>query len=262
MAITALQITDRIFAQLEGADTGSDRIVAGDPLNEVTGIATTAMATLDCLRQAADADLNLIISCEPTFWSTDDRLDRLETDPLFLQKRDFIREHRMTVLSFRDQWQEGIATGMARTLGWENDSEGGEGSGRFVLPQTTLLELGRYISRTLQDRTMRIVGNPALQVERVAAIWGTAEQLHTIDLLNGPADVVICGYTREWESVEYVQDMISTGSNKGLIMLGQVKSVEGGMRYCAEWLRTAITEVPVDFIPVPEPYWGLPVTAQ
>jgi hypothetical protein len=29
------------------------------------------------------------------------------------------------------------------------------------------------------------------------------------------------------------------------------------MKYCAEWLKTFITGVPVEFIPVIEPYWNL-----
>jgi len=34
-----------------------------------------------------------------------------------------------------------------------------------------------------------------------------------------------------------------------------VNSENGGMRYCAEWLRDFVHEVPVGFIPAPEPFW-------
>jgi hypothetical protein len=28
------------------------------------------------------------------------------------------------------------------------------------------------------------------------------------------------------------------------------------MKYCAEWLKSFITEVPIGFIPAPEPFWS------
>ena len=63
------------------------------------------------------------------------------------------------------------------------------------------------------------------------------------------------GETHEWELVEYAQDVISSGKKKALIILGHVTSEQAGMKYCAEWLRSFVTEVPVEFIPAPEPYW-------
>jgi len=28
------------------------------------------------------------------------------------------------------------------------------------------------------------------------------------------------------------------------------------MKYCADWLRSFIPEVPIEFIPTPEPFWN------
>ena len=64
-----------------------------------------------------------------------------------------------------------------------------------------------------------------------------------------------CGYTHEWEAVEYAQDMIATGQAKGLILLGDVASVAFGMRACADWLKSFIAEVPVAFIAPGEGTW-------
>jgi len=65
------------------------------------------------------------------------------------------------------------------------------------------------------------------------------------------------GYTHEWESVEYVQDMIATGQKKSMILLGEFCSEQSGMKHCAEWLKTFISEVPIAFIPVIESYWNV-----
>lgn len=255
--LTALQLVDRILAKAGAAAPGStDRIVAGDPLTPVTGIATTAIATMDTLAAAAKQGSNLVVSYDPTFWATGDQLDRLEGDPLFLRKRDFIRGHRLVMLNLHDRWTHGIADGMAGQLGWETYRDPGSGGTRFTLPPTTLLALARQLRATLDDRTLRVVGDPALPITRVAASWGNTAQLPGIALLNSPADVVLCGYAHEWETVEYAQDMVATGAKKGLILLGEIKSVEGGMRHCADWLRGFVTEVPVTFLPVAEPYWN------
>jgi hypothetical protein len=46
------------------------------------------------------------------------------------------------------------------------------------------------------------------------------------------------------------------GRKKALMLLGHVVSEQSGMKYCTEWLKTFITEVPVDFVPVVEPFWS------
>ena len=56
--------------------------------------------------------------------------------------------------------------------------------------------------------------------------------------------------------IEYAQDRISSEQKKALIIPGHVVSEQAGMKYCAEWLREFITEVPVEYIPAPEPYWS------
>jgi hypothetical protein len=63
-------------------------------------------------------------------------------------------------------------------------------------------------------------------------------------------------YGAEWEVVEYCRDMVAVSDRKDLILLGEVKSVEGGMKYCADWLDTVIGDVPVNFISIIEPYWA------
>jgi putative NIF3 family GTP cyclohydrolase 1 type 2 len=254
-SITALQCIDRIRSNSNWpakADM-ADHVVAGDPTTAVTGIATAAIASLDCLKAAVAAKCNLIISLEPVFWTTGDNLDRLTQNALFLSKRDYIRANGLVVYRLHDDWPGGIAAGMARELGWETYITA---PNRFTLPQTTLLELAKQLSAKLNDRTMRIVGDPALPVNRVGAIWGRATQIPAISLVNEPIDVALLGYSFEWEIVEYVQDMISTGAKKGLILLGETRSEDAGMKYCAEWLKTFLPEIPVQHIPGVEPYWN------
>jgi hypothetical protein len=101
------------------------------------------------------------------------------------------------------------------------------------------------------------VGDPRLPVSRVGVIWGNAAQLPSIRLLNTDIDTLLVGYTHEWEAVMYCQDQVAVGMKKSLISIGQAAGEQAGMKYFATWLKTVIDEVPVDYIPLAEPYWNL-----
>jgi hypothetical protein len=67
--------------------------------------------------------------------------------------------------------------------------------------------------------------------------------------------VLIIGEAREWEVVEYAADTVTAGKKKALIVLGHVVSEQAGMKYCAEWLKPVIPELPIEFVPTAEPFW-------
>jgi len=260
--ITALQLITRILEKSGAPNRPQtiDHVSAGDPTTVVTGIATMAIASLDGLKQAAAAGRNLILTYDPAFWSSNDSFDRLENNALFLEKRDFIRTHNLVCFNFHDHWRDrvpdGIAEGMAAGLGWTSRRSAGNAA-LFQLPQTSLLELARDFQTRLDDPTIRVIGDPKLVVRNAAALWGNGAQMPAIQLLNSDIDVLITGYAREWEAVEYAQDMIAAGEKKGLILLGEAGSVGLGMKYCAEWIGTFVNEVPVEFIAGRSPYWGV-----
>ena len=104
---------------------------------------------------------------------------------------------------------------------------------------------------------MRVVGDPQLAVQRVIASWGYVSRMPGIPQFSQPdVEVFIAGETREWELVEYAQDSISMGNKKALILLGHVGSEQGGMSYCAQWLKTFISEAPIEFVAAREPFWN------
>jgi putative NIF3 family GTP cyclohydrolase 1 type 2 len=236
-----------------------DKIIAGSPATPVKGITTTMMATLDVLKRAAAAGKNMVITHESTFYSHQDAIDQLKDDPAYRFKVDFIRANNMVSFHFHDHWHghrpDGIATGMARELGWQKNADS-ENPRLFSFPATPLARFAKEIQTKLKIRTMRVVGDPALSVNRAIASWGYVSEFPGIPLLARPdIDVLIAGETREWELVEYAQDMISSGKKKALILLGHVVSEQAGMKYCAEWLKSFITEVPIEFVPAAEPFW-------
>jgi putative NIF3 family GTP cyclohydrolase 1 type 2 len=237
-----------------------DKIVAGSPDTPVTGIATTMMATLNVLKRAADAGANMVITHETPFYLHQDQTADIANDPTYQFKLNFIREHGMAVFHFHDHWHarhpDGIAVGMMQQLGWTKNADP-ENPRRFTFPGLSLLDLAKQMQSRLEIRTMRVVGDPKLSVHHALASWGYVSRMPGIPQFRDPGvDVFIGGETREWELVEYVQDSITKGDRKALILLGHVVSEQAGMKYCAEWLRSFISEVPVQFIPASEPFWN------
>ena len=261
VSLTAADVIARIKAHvgIPWLDKTVDGIVAGDASTPVRGIATTVMATFNALKAAVAARKNLVITHEPTFWSHQEDVSAVQNDPLYLEKLDYIKRHDIVSFHFHDHWhrlkpKDGIAVGVMRQLGWQAYVDP-ENPKRFMLPPTTLENLAGELKTKLGTRTPRVMGDPKLPVTRALASWGYGGGNPAgIALINSDTDVLIVGETWEWELVEYAQDLVSAGRKKGLIILGHMVSEQWGMKYCAEWLREFVPEVPVEFIPLKEPY--------
>jgi putative NIF3 family GTP cyclohydrolase 1 type 2 len=258
--LTAQQAIDRIRAKVgvPWRDTTADTFKAGDPQTVVTGIATTVMATLPVLRQAADAGRNLIVTCEPAFYNGNDDPGTRASDPVYLAKKAFIDERRLVVWRFSDHWgaraPNEFAAALAGTLGWRRPQAAASPL-VYAIPSTTLGALAAHARARLGIRGgMRVIGKADLRIQRVVLSPGTTSLQATIDNLP-QADAILSGEPREWEAVEYVLDTASTGRPKGMIAVGRMVSEEPGMRACAAWLRSVLPEIPVDTIAVGDPYW-------
>ena len=262
--LTARQVIERIQKNVgvPWRTPTVDTFKAGDPDTPVTGIATTMMATYDVIRRAADSGKNLIITHEPTFYSHEDQIAGLEKedDAVLATKLSFIAEHHLVVWRFHDHWHarrpDPIQTGMIRALGWEKFQDP-HNNHLFVVPETSLQNLAADIRKRLAIRTLRVVGDPALRVTKLAlnpGYPGFPAERHTLQ--RDDVQVLVMGEGLEWETIEYGADAAAEGKQKALIILGHIPSEQAGMEDCARWLRTFITEVPVEFVATPEPFWS------
>jgi putative NIF3 family GTP cyclohydrolase 1 type 2 len=259
--LTARQVIERIQKNVGVAWRSQtvDAFKAGNPDAPVNGIATTVMATFDVLQRAAGAGRNLVITHEPTFYNHEDDTKDFAADPVYAAKHAFIEKNNMVVWRFHDHWHarrpDGILTGMIEILGWEK-YRNAENPRVLVLPAAPLASLARDMQKRLKVRTMRVIGDPAMPAGRIALNPGYANlQGATRTLARPDVDVLVVGEVREWEGVEYAQDAIAAGMKKALIILGHAISEENGMGECARWLKTFVTEVPVEFVPAGEPFW-------
>jgi len=257
--LTADQVLDRIRKNIgvPWREQTVDNIVFGSGSSAVKGIATTMMATFDVVKRSVAAGMNLIVSHETPVYMHQDDVKPLASDATYLAKKEFIEKNQAVVFHFHDHWHahrpEGIGTGMVRELGWEKNVDR-ENPRRYVFPGTPLAQFAKDMQSKLNARTMRVVGDPKLPVTKVGAAWG---YMSSVTMAARPdIEVLVVGETREWEVVEYIQDCIAAGQKKALIVIGHVLSEQSGMKYCAEWLKTLIPEVPVQFIAAPEPFWN------
>jgi putative NIF3 family GTP cyclohydrolase 1 type 2 len=166
----------------------------------------------------------------------------------------------MVVFRFHDHWHartpDGIALGMTRELGWEKNVDP-QDQHLFAFPAVQLDQFVNKMKARLHPHSLRVLGDPHLKINKAIASWGYVSQLPGITLLARPdVDVLIGGEAREWEVVEYAQDQVASGKKKALILLGHVVSEQAGMKYCAEWLKPFVPEIPIEFVAASDPFWN------
>jgi putative NIF3 family GTP cyclohydrolase 1 type 2 len=254
MTLTIQQVINRILEDIPGApfDDTVDTFKTGDPMQPVTGIATTFLASCDVLQQAADAGANLVITHEPTFYNHRDETDWLENDAIYQAKRQLIDDNGLVVWRFHDYWHshrpDGILTGVLQALAWESlyDSEQPY---VVTIPAMPLRDLVGYIKDKLGANMVRVMGSADLSCQRVGLMIGAPPAKWQIGALAGDIDVLVTGEINEWETSEYVRDALYQGQDKALIIVGHELSEEPGMAYLVDWLRERFPDVAVTHIP-------------
>ncbi len=271
IAPTAQDVVRRIQTSLGGEwpETGLDGFKAGDPTTPVKGIATTAMATVDLLKQALKAGTNLVLTYEPTFFGRQDGKVSSSPggrgpggvapdDPVYKAKKDFIEANGLVVFRLHDHWQarkeNDMVTGLAESLGW-NKYRVKPDDVLYDIPAAAAEETVALIRRKLNLRGgLRAVGDRRARVRRVmlhpgvmtpALMW---QRYAEVDLL-------VAGEVREWESTFYAADVYTAGEKRGLVTIGRVVSEDPGMRACADWLKTVVRDVPARWIAAGDLYW-------
>lgn len=293
MAISAQAVADRIRQKIGAGwkDSPVDVFLAGSPATNVTGIVTTYAPSMEVLRKAVAGRKNLIIGRESPFWARSAAQVRpgtggfgadtqpaesggagvgpasMDDDPAYRAKRDYIAANNLVVYRFFDNWSarrpDPQLLGLARALGWENSyrPSGGQpwatDNGFFAIPPATLRETAQSVKKTLKVKSIRVGGDPDIRVSK-AAVWPGMYWLTDMQkmLAEPGVDVLVVGEP-QWENELnlYNFDLHAAGVRKGLIILGQQVSEEPGSGEMATWLRSFVSEVPVEWIPAGEPSW-------
>ncbi len=293
MSITAQSVVGRIQQKFGPAwkNTSVDAFVAGQPDSEVKGIVTTFAPSLDVLRKAVASGKNMIISRESPYWARAAAQIRpgtggrgpgaappeaggagrgpasMDNDPVYRAKREYIEKNNLIVYRFFENWSARVPDpqlqGLAKALGWEKyyKPSGGEAwataNGFFAIPPATLKETAQNVKKTLNMKSIRVGGDPNIRVSK-AALWHGMYWIADLQrmLAEPGVDLMVVGEP-QWENelCLYNFDLHAAGIKKGLIILGQEVSEEPGSGEMAAWLKTFVSEVPVEWIPAGEPSW-------
>lgn len=237
-----------------------DIIKEGDPQTPVTGIITCMFATMDVLKQAVLKNCNLLIVHEPLYYNHLDDTIKFQNDPVFLEKKRFITDHNLVIWRFHDYIHtmkpDGIETGMVTKLGWKDYVVKGT-TNKFVLPETTLKELLKYLKMIFPKNAFYVIGNPEMKLSNVRLAAGApGSETHIRLLEDMKVDVVLAGESQQWETYEYIRDAVDQGRKKAIIFIGHIASEEAGMEYCAVWLKSFIKNVPVNFVECGPSFWS------
>jgi putative NIF3 family GTP cyclohydrolase 1 type 2 len=294
MTISAQSVVDRIRQKIGSGwkDTPVDAFLAGKPDIAVKGIVTTYAPSLEVLRRAVASGKNMIISRESPYWARDPSQIRpgtggfgpdtqpaesgvaggappsMEDDPAYRAKRDYIAANNLVVYRFYENWgarqPDPQLQGLAKALGWEKNYKPSLGAqpwathnGFFEIPSATLKETAQNIKKTLKMKSIRVGGDPNITVSK-AALWPGMYWLDDMQrmLAEPGVDLMVVGEP-QWENelLLYNFDLHAAGVKKGIIILGQEISEEPGCNEMAAWLKSFVSEVPVEWISAGEPCW-------
>lgn len=286
--ITAQQLLERIQKnvgvpwQSQRSDGFSDGMLLGNADTTVTGVVTTFTPTLEVLRKAVASGRNTVICREAPFYSRGEHAplfwrngpapskETVDNDAVCRAKQEFISQNNLVIIRLVDNWDaresDAQLRGLAGALGWEhfhiapkNDTPVYHPHNVYCSPpKTSLNGLAENTKEKLKIRCPRVIGDPAICVQKVALTHGLLLVADAERILREPGvDVVIAGDAVEWEAAPYFQDIVAAKRARGLVLIGQEASEEPGSGEMAQWLKSFITEVPVEWIPAGEPFWRL-----
>ncbi len=229
-----------------------DNFKAGNPEIQLKGIATCMFADMQTLKEAVKKGCNFIITHETVLYNHFDEKESFTDDTVFQDKMKFITDNKLVIFRFHDHIHmtepDGISVGMINKLGLEKYAVNGSQT-FFTIPETTVAKYSAELKNKLEMKTIRVIGNPEMKFTRLAFMAGApGGQSHIQMLKNKDVEVILAGEANEWETYLYANDAAAQGKNKAVIFLGHIKSEEAGMEYCAKWLGTFVSGVPIYFI--------------
>lgn len=191
-----------------------------------------------------------------------------DNDPLLKEKRAYIESNNLVIYRFFENWaarQPDPQLGaLIKALGWEKSYKPTQGvpwatgHAAFIqIPPATLKATAQYIKKTLRMGAIRIIGEPDTPVSKAAVSHGNSLLVDLERYFAEPGvDLIIMGEAIwENEGMQYIADIVAAGQKKGLILLGQANSQDPGCGEMAAWIKSFVSEVPVQWIPTGDPAW-------
>lgn len=242
-----------------------DKILYGNPNQEITGIVTTCYASVEVIHKAIQLGANFIIVHEALFWNHGDHTDWLKDNKTFQYKKALLDEGNICVWRNHDYihsgiplkdgtYTDGIFYGVMEELGWTNYLIGDiHRPVLFEFPETTVHEFGHMLKQKLNLNGVKIIGSLDSPVKKVwipGHIDGRIDNqiLETMEKEN--IDTLVVLECTDYTVAEYVRDSTMSHLPKTIIALGHFNSEEPGMKYMLKYLPEVLNiDVKMTFIP-------------
>lgn len=256
-----------------------DKIIYDSGLeNECTGIVTTAFASVDVIRKAAQMNANLIISHEGMFWNHGDDTSWLSENTVFKKKTQLLHKYGITVwrnceymnsgIKRETGYVDAIAYGFVKTMGWgkyldpRNIETGCTGYYlKFDLSEkdVTAEDIARECKRATKLNGITLVGNKSAKVKKLYLsrhqFLGVIDKQIIEDIEQDKVDCIICGEMVDYTVAEYIRDGVQAGIPKAIIKMGNFNICDCGMKFTENWMPEAIQDetVKVTFVSGEDP---------
>ncbi len=267
--MTVKEVTDRIIkacaVKLPFPQT-CDILHAGNYNMEVKKIGVCFMADMEVIRKAKEEGINLIITHEPTYYSSLDDYKWLEGNPVYEEKKKFMEEAGISIWRFHDYMHcyrpDLIYEGWKKEMGWEGYLVKNDVSGmdhHFCIPEITLDKLVGFFKEKLSMDSIRVIGNPSMVCKDIGVLVGGGslglgdENMPAKMISRDDVDTLVCGEILEWTTLAFVRDAVMQGREKAVIVLGHNRTEEAGMKHLPVWLKQVLPEYSIDFIPSGDP---------
>jgi len=245
--------------------TSRDQVLYGDPNQQCRGIVTTCWASVEVIKKAADLQANLIIVHEALFWNRGDKTAWLQesANQTFLAKKQLLDETGIVVWRNHDfvhsgiplggEYVDGIFYGVAKLIGWLEYQVSTDLLVRtFVLPLTTVEDLGRQLIEKFGLNGLRIIGKPEDVISKVAItfhIMGEFDQGIITIIEKEKIEAIIALEITDFTVSEYIRDSSLLGFPKAVFAVGHFNVEEPGMAYMVEYLPQALgAQIPCTFV--------------
>nr|WP_288978158.1 Nif3-like dinuclear metal center hexameric protein [uncultured Blautia sp.] len=254
-----IQKIEEKHVKLDTRQRSCDGVVYGGTERECTGIVLTCCPTVRMIKEAVRLGYNMILCHEPAFYHGWDETDRIQETWICQEKKRLLDQNGILIYRDHDHVHQEkpdmVFSGIIQKLGWEKYRTSNEffPTSKYVIPETTLEELGQYVADKMKIDGIRIIGEPAMKVRNVglmAHFFGGPEDQELIrEIERNDYDVIIPGEIVDWTIGEYIQDSNALGRKRGMLNVGHFNLEEPGMEMMEGWLKDAVADqVPVSFV--------------
>jgi putative NIF3 family GTP cyclohydrolase 1 type 2 len=296
---TAMRLLD-IALDATAAPAVFEGLCVGDPTSEVTRVIVCYAPTVEVLQRASKTRGTMVISREHPFFlhggiharytsesllETDpvartgpvgsDRdlyvVQGLKNDPVVTAKRKLIAEGRLSIARYGALWDtrrptaqsEALARALSVRLTEDRSASRQRGVVGMLESPTSAIDLARTARAQLRTRSLRVVGNPELIVQRLAVLAGDTDPPESLAaLLASAPDIhgIVTGAGGILDEVDggvgYFGDLIGSGRRMAMLAVGYGPSHEPGVREMTERIAKILDGVPVEYWGVGDPSWN------